>query len=35
LERGYSEEDIQKILGGNALRVWEEVEQVAQTLQQD
>ena len=33
LERGYSEEDIQKILGGNALRVWEEVEQVAQTLQ--
>jgi len=35
LERGYSEEDIQKILGGNALRVWNEVEQVAQTLQQD
>jgi membrane dipeptidase len=35
LDRGYSEEDIQKILGGNALRVWEEVEQVAQTLQQD
>ena len=30
LERGYSEEDIQKILGGNALRVWAEVEQVAQ-----
>lgn len=26
LERGYSEEDIQKILGGNLLRVWREVE---------
>jgi membrane dipeptidase len=26
LERGYSEEDIRKILGGNLLRVWEEVE---------
>ena len=35
LERGYSEEDVQKILGGNALRVWNEVEQVAQTLQQN
>lgn len=33
LNRGYSEDDIEKILGGNALRVWEEVEQVAQTLQ--
>lgn len=30
LERGYSEEDIEKILGGNALRVWEEVERIAQ-----
>lgn len=29
LEAGYSEEDIEKILGGNLLRVWEEVEQVA------
>jgi len=26
LERGYSEEDIRKILGENVLRVWEEVE---------
>ncbi len=26
IARGYSEEDISKILGGNALRVWEEVE---------
>ena len=26
LRRGYSEEDIRKILGGNLLRVWEEVE---------
>ncbi|NNU15144.1 membrane dipeptidase [Parvularcula sp. ZS-1/3] len=29
MERGYSEEDIVKILSGNALRVWEEVERVA------
>ena len=29
LKRGYSEEDIQKILGGNLLRVWREVEAVA------
>jgi membrane dipeptidase len=26
LKRGYSEEDIRKILGGNILRVWEEIE---------
>ncbi len=26
LKRGYSEEDVRKILGGNLLRVWEEVE---------
>jgi len=26
LKRGYSEQDIQKILGGNLLRVWEDVE---------
>ena len=26
LKRGYSEEDIRKILGGNLLRVWEDVE---------
>jgi membrane dipeptidase len=29
LNRGYSEEDIRKILGGNILRVWEEVESKA------
>lgn len=33
LERDYSEEDIAKILGGNALRVWGEVERGAQELQ--
>lgn len=32
LERGYSEDDIRKILGGNLLRVWREVEQVARDL---
>ncbi|MDH4046633.1 MAG: dipeptidase [Gammaproteobacteria bacterium] len=32
LRRGYSEEDIRKILGGNLLRVWREVEAVATTL---
>jgi membrane dipeptidase len=31
LERGYSEEDIRKILGENLLRVWEEVEAYAAT----
>lgn len=35
LRRGYSEEDIQKILGENILRVWTEVEQVAQKLQKN
>ncbi len=30
LRRGYTDEEIQKILGENVLRVWEEVEQVAQ-----
>ena len=29
LERGYSDEEIKKIFGGNTLRVWEEVEKVA------
>ncbi|MCQ8184574.1 dipeptidase [Parvularcula maris] len=29
LGRGYSEEEVKKILSGNAMRVWEEVEQVA------
>ena len=30
LERGYSREDIQKILGGNLIRVWKEVEEYAE-----
>jgi len=29
LKRGYSEEDIKKILGGNFMRVWENVERLA------
>ncbi len=29
LERGYSQDDIEKICGGNILRVWSEVERVA------
>ena len=33
LERGYSAEDCRKILGGNLLRVFREVEQVAKELQ--
>ena len=33
LRRGYSEEDIEKIWGGNLLRVWGEVEKVAAQLQ--
>lgn len=33
LEKGYSDQDIVKILGGNLLRVWEAVEQVAAELQ--
>jgi membrane dipeptidase len=31
--RGYSEEDLEKILGGNVLRVMREVEQVARQMQ--
>lgn len=31
LDRGYSEEDIQKILGGNLLRVWRAVEAAAES----
>ena len=30
LRRGYSEDDIEKICSGNILRVWAEVERVAQ-----
>jgi len=33
VRRGYSEEDIMKIWGGNLLRVWREVEKVAAELQ--
>jgi len=33
LKRGYSEADIEKICSGNLLRVWSEVERVAQQLQ--
>lgn len=33
LRRGYTDEEIQKILGENVLRVWAEVEQVSQDLQ--
>ena len=32
LKRGYSEVDIKKILGENALRVWEEVENISKKL---
>ncbi len=30
LVRGYNDEEIQKILGGNLLRVWKKVEEVAE-----
>lgn len=29
LEKGYSDEDVEKILGGNVMRVWREVERIA------
>jgi membrane dipeptidase len=32
MERGFSDEDILKILGGNTLRVMREVEQVSRRL---
>jgi membrane dipeptidase len=35
LERGYTEEDIQKIWSGNFLRVWKEAEEVAGKLQNE
>lgn len=34
LDREYSEDDIEKILGGNALRVWREVEETANKMNQ-
>lgn len=33
LKRGYSESDIEKICGGNLLRVWSKVEQIAKEMQ--
>jgi membrane dipeptidase len=33
LKKGYSDEDIEKICSGNLLRVWSEVERIAQELQ--
>jgi membrane dipeptidase len=33
LDRGYSEEDVEKFCGGNLLRVWAEVDAVARRLQ--
>ena len=33
LQKGYSESDIEKICGGNTLRVWSQVEEVAQKMQ--
>lgn len=33
LQKGYSESDLEKICGGNTLRVWSKVEEVAQQLQ--
>ena len=35
LDRGYSEDEIKKILGENVLRVWSEVEATARRLQND
>lgn len=35
LKRGYSEKDIEKILGGNLLRVMERVEQVSREMQKE
>jgi membrane dipeptidase len=35
LDRGYSEDEITQILGGNVMRVWSEVEATAERLQGD
>ncbi|MGB1816507.1 MAG: membrane dipeptidase, partial [Rubripirellula sp.] len=34
LDRGYSGDDIRKVLGGNVMRVFEQVERVSDTLSQ-
>jgi membrane dipeptidase len=34
VRRGYTEEDIAKLWGGNLLRVWREVESVARQLRE-
>jgi membrane dipeptidase len=33
VRRGYSEEEIAKLWGGNLLRVWREVDRVAKEMQ--
>jgi len=35
VRRGYTEEEIAKVWSGNLLRVWREVEQVAQRIQEE
>jgi membrane dipeptidase len=35
LERGYTEEDIEKIMSANFLRVWKKAEQIAERLQEN
>lgn len=35
LEKGVSEKDVIKVAGGNLLRVWREVDRVAEKLQQE
>lgn len=35
LEKGVSEEDVIKVAGGNLLRVWREVDRVAEKLQEE
>jgi len=35
LDKGYSEADIEKILGGNLLRVMEKVEQASRAMQSE
>jgi membrane dipeptidase len=35
LERGYGDDDIRKVLGGNLLRVWREAEAVAEKMRRD